>query len=86
MADKDKHESFDDSKVGIGQNDDGSFNSFPASDLPAKLAERASDEEATDHAVEQSEQGFPDEVDPADMDDLDDLDELMGPADGKQAS
>lgn len=83
MADKDKkldpdsHGSFEDTSLGIGQNVDGSFNVYPASELPQILARQRESEEATSYAIEQMEAGFPDqEVD--DLSDLGDLDEALG--------
>ncbi len=67
----DRHVSFEDTGVAIGQNTDGSFNIFPASELPEKLAELRSHEEATTYAIDASEAG-----DPEDLSDLDDLDVL----------
>lgn len=58
---KDRHNSFEDTSVGIGQNTDGTMNVFPATDLPKRTAERDSDEAATTYAIEQSEDGFPPE-------------------------
>lgn len=57
----DPHCSFEDSGVGIGENADGTFNVFPLSELAARCAERAREEAAIEHAIEQSEQGFPEE-------------------------
>jgi uncharacterized protein YaiL (DUF2058 family) len=84
MTERDKNESMEDGKFGIGQNADGSFNSFPLSELPQKVAERDSDEAAAQHALEQSEQGFPEEDDTDDVSDLDDIEDLLAeePEDG----
>lgn len=72
MADpKEPHNSFEDLSVAIGQNADGTFNVFPASELPARVAKRDSDEAATTYAIEASEAG-----DSEDISDLDDLDVL----------
>lgn len=60
--DDDPHNSFTDQSFGIGQNTDGSFNVFPASELAQRIAARERDEEATSYAIEQSEKGFPDEL------------------------
>jgi hypothetical protein len=46
---------------GVGQNADGTFDTFPVADLAKRTAERDSDEAATQHAMEQSEEGFPPE-------------------------
>ncbi len=76
MADKDRHISFEDSGVGIGQNADGSFDTFPLKDLPARVAARTAQEEADEYAYRQSEEGFPDEDDfEDDLDDISDLDD-----------
>lgn len=72
--DKDTHESFLDTRYGIGQNADGTFNVFPASELAAKTAERDRDEAAIEYAIEQSEAGFPPEIE-EDLDDVSDLDD-----------
>jgi hypothetical protein len=40
MAERERHESFEDTKFGIGQNTDGTFNAFPLSELAAKTAAR----------------------------------------------
>jgi len=40
MADRDRHESFEETKFGIGQNTDGTFNVFPLTQLAAKTAAR----------------------------------------------
>lgn len=64
----------------IGQNADGSFNSFPASELAKKTAERDSDEAATSYAIEQtSGTGETTESDEEDdnLSDLDELDDLI---------
>lgn len=71
-APKEPHGSFEDTSFGIGQNTDGSFNIFPKSELPERLAQIESEEEATSHAIEESEGGD-------DISDLDDLDELLAP-------
>ena len=62
MAD-DPHNSFRDLKYGIGQNDDGTFNIFPKSELAAKTAERDMAEQAAAYAIKQSEAGFPPDED-----------------------
>lgn len=78
---KDRHESFEDSGVGIGQTADGRIESFPASELPARTAQRDSEDAATAYAMEQSEEGFPEPADQTpeddDLSDLDDLDALL---------
>lgn len=43
----------------MGQNADGTFDTFPASELAQKTAERDSNEAATQYAMEQSEEGYP---------------------------
>lgn len=47
------------SPFGIGELSDGSFNTFPVSELAARTAERDRQEQADDHAFQQSEAGFP---------------------------
>lgn len=87
MADDDKkkkprHGSFEDTTYGIGQRADGEFNIFPASELPRLIAERDSQEQATDYAVAQSEQGFPDDAEGAS--DPDDFDKALADADADE--
>ncbi len=53
---------------GMGQNADGTFNIFPASELPARSAAQREEEAAWMAAIEQSEE------DPSDISDLDELD------------
>lgn len=55
----------------MGQNADGTFDTFPLADLAKRTAQRASDEEATGYAMEQSEEGFPEDQ-PEDFADLSD--------------
>lgn len=78
--DDDKHGSFEDTSLGIGENADGTFNSFPLSDLPKHIAKTKGDEEATTYAIEQSESGYPGEEDD-DLSDLDELDDILGEGD-----
>lgn len=66
--------SLESTEFGIGQTADGAIASFPAAELPEHLAADASQDEATSYAIEQSEQGFPEEEDPTDISDLDELD------------
>lgn len=51
----DPHNSFEDSGLPIGQVD------FPLSELAERTAQRDRDEAAQEYAVEQSEQGFPED-------------------------
>jgi hypothetical protein len=74
--DADHHGSFEDTSLGIGQNADGTFNSFPLSELPQQVAKTKSEQEATSYAIEQSESGYPGEEDD-DLSDLDDLDDIL---------
>lgn len=55
---------------GIGQNADGGIDSFPLSELQKRTAERDSQEAATQHAMDQSDEGFPPEPE-EDFEDLD---------------
>jgi uncharacterized protein YaiL (DUF2058 family) len=84
MIEKDRHVSFEDSGIGIGQNADGKIETFPASELAERVAQRDADEAATEYAIEQSEQGFPEEDDTDDVSDLDDIEDLLAeePEDG----
>lgn len=76
-TDPDYHGSFEDISVGIGQNADGTITSFPLSELPERQAALREQEESTTYAMEQMENGFPDEQED-DLSDLDDLDEVLG--------
>lgn len=70
---------------GIGELEDGSFNTFPASELAARVAERDRQEQASDFAFEQSENGFEDPF----LDDLgddDDDDAAVGAASNEDDS
>jgi hypothetical protein len=78
MADKDKldddfHGSFADLSYGVGQKADGTIDTFPASELAARIAARDADEEATTYAIEDSELQDDDLGDLGDLDELDDL-------------
>jgi hypothetical protein len=53
---------------GIGQNSDGTFNIFPASELAARIAERDAQEDTTTYAIEQSEGIDPFLEDDSDLD------------------
>jgi len=66
--------SLENGDFGIGQTADGTIASFPAADLPAMLARDQQQDEATSFAIEQSENGFPDEAEQTDISDLDELD------------
>lgn len=59
MAKDDPHCSFTDTSFGIGQRADGTIDVFPESELAARIAQRDAQDAAIDHAIEQSEQGFP---------------------------
>jgi len=61
----------DDNEFGIGQNTDGTFNVFPASELPARLAAQKREDDAFEFAIGQA---FP-EAD-KDEDDISDIDYL----------
>lgn len=66
MADPRREQSADFARTlgegpGVGQGADGTFDSFPLADLPAKTAERDGDDAATGYAMEQSDEGFPPE-------------------------
>jgi|GEM_PF-1968222 len=68
----DPKNSMTDLTFGIGQMTDGSIDSFPLSELPARAAKRNAEEEASAYAMAQSELGFPGD----DEDDLSDLPEI----------
>lgn len=59
---------------GMGQMADGSFDIFPASELPQRIAERDSEEAAWQSAMEQSESGWTKSGEEADEDDGEEMD------------
>lgn len=63
-APKFENESLKDDGFGIGMNDKRELNSFPLSELPAKLAERQRQEQEINDAIALSEE---------DLDDISDL-------------
>lgn len=71
-----KKTSLTDTSFGIGQMADGSIDTFPLSELPARTAARDREEEATDYAIAQSQLGFPGDDD--DLSDLDDIAKVLG--------
>jgi len=66
--------SLENGDFGIGQRTDGTIDTFPAEELPARLAAQREEEAAISFAIEQSENGFPDEAEQTDISDLDELD------------
>ena len=75
MADK-VQESLKDEKFGIGQRADGSIDTFPLSELPARAKKDKEEADAQEFAFQQAQEGFPEEAD--DLSDLDEVDELFG--------
>lgn len=79
MADeKERHNSFEDSGVGIGENTDGTFNTFPLKDLAAKTQARDLAEMETMLAMQEV---AGDDKGTADDDDLSDLGDIAALAD-----
>jgi hypothetical protein len=74
MAEKFENNSMKVGKIGIGQNADGTFNSFPLSELEERTAARKQQEEATEYAAKQLQEGFPPEDDDEPESDEDDED------------
>jgi hypothetical protein len=71
--------SLNNGEFGMGQNADGTFNTFPLSELNERVAARDREEQADDFAFEQSENGFKDPF-LDDVGDDDDDDEDIGPS------
>lgn len=79
MADEPKkNASLGDLTFGVGEGAGGQIETFPLSELPGRVAERDRQAAAIDHAVEQSQSGFPPSLDEEQDEDFADL---IDPAD-----
>lgn len=75
--DDDEHESFKDSGVGIGEAK-GKLDTFPASELNARIEERDREEAAMQSAIDDDGDQVDQDDDDVDLDEeLDELDEVM---------